>query len=72
MDKGIRVMRKLLAIAVLSLFLPGCAVVVVGLVGVTADNIAQGDGSYTNQGLDYTCQRTTNRPRLDDGSCPSS
>ena len=72
MDKEFRVMRKLLAIAVLSLFLPGCAVAGVAMVGVAADNIAQGDDSYTNQGLDHACERTVNRARLDDGSCPSS
>lgn len=64
-------MKSLAAIALLVLFLPGCAVVGIGLAGVAADNIAQGENSYTNQALDYTCERTSGASRTDDGSCPA-
>jgi hypothetical protein len=63
-------MRKLLAAALLAAFLPGCAIVGVGIAGITADNIAQGNSSYTNQALDKVCDRTSGQERLADGNCP--
>ena len=63
-------MRKLLAAALLAAFLPGCAVVGVGIAGITADNIAQGNNSYTNKALDTVCDRTSGQERLADGTCP--
>ena len=65
-------MRKALAVAVLATFLPGCAVVGLGMAGITADNVAQGDNSYTNWALDTACDRLSGTERLEDGSCPSA
>lgn len=64
-------MKKLLAVAVMALFLPGCAVAGIGLAALAVDNVAQGEDSYTNQALDYTCDRTTGGQRLQDGNCPA-
>lgn len=63
-------MKKFLAVAVVALCLPGCAVVGVGLAAVAADNIANGPNSFTNQGLDALCERSLDQERLSDGSCP--
>ena len=65
-------MARLLAVVAIVMWLPGCAVVGIGLAAIAADNIAQGDSSYTNQALDWTCDATVQRDRLDDGTCPTS
>lgn len=63
-------MKQLFIVVVLCLALPGCAVVGIGLAGVAAENVAYGEESYTNQALDYTCDRSTGSARRTDGSCP--
>ena len=63
-------MKQLFIVAVLCLVLPGCAVIGIGLAGVAAENVANGEESYTNQALDYTCDRTTGSARRADGDCP--
>lgn len=63
-------MKKFLAIAVVTLCLPGCAVVGIGLAAIAADNIANGPNSYTNQGLDALCEKSVDQERRPDGTCP--
>ncbi len=65
-------MRKVLAVAVLATLLPGCAVVGLGLAGITADNVAQGNNSYTNRALDTACKGISGTERLEDGNCPAA
>ena len=65
-------MTRLLAVLAICLWLPGCAVVGIGLAAVAADNIMQGEGSYTNQALDLACDATTKQQRENDGTCPSA
>lgn len=64
-------MKQVFLAAILCMTLPGCAVVGIGLAGLAVDNVANGEDSYTNQGLDYTCDRTSGSARRPDGSCPS-
>ena len=64
-------MARILVLFAIILCLPGCAVVGVGLAAIVADNIAQGEDSYTNQALDWTCNATVRQDRLEDGTCPS-
>lgn len=64
--------QRLLVVVLLALWLPGCAIVGIGLAGIAVDNIAQGEGSYTNQALDAACDRISGAERRSDGSCPSA
>ncbi len=64
-------MARFLAVIAIVLWLPGCAVVGVGLAAIVADNISQGEDSYTNQALDWTCNATVRQDRREDGTCPS-
>ena len=64
-------MIRLLAVLAIVLWLPGCAVVGIGLAAVAADNIMQGEDSYTNQALDAICEQTLEQKRLGDGTCPA-
>ena len=65
-------MKQIILVAILCLTLPGCAVVGIGLAGVAAENVAYGEDSYTNQALDYSCDKTSGSARRADGSCPGN
>ncbi len=65
-------MKQVILVALLCLALPGCAVFGIGLAGVAAENVASGEDSYTNQALDFTCEKTAGSARQPDGSCPGN
>ena len=72
MPKRVESMQRLLTVVLLAMWLPGCAIVGIGLAGIAADNIAQGEDSYTNWALDEVCDHVSEAERRADGSCPSA